>query len=165
MKNRRQSCLFCFQTGSCCTMGCNTSSGVTVEEASPKNPPPGREVPTQAEKDASLESISISSSGSINEDGSCQGKLQEKHLEQGNTKQNTDSGVGLPRKPVGLLEKERQTSSDILEELQIQGIIKSSRATSKNGTADDTMLVHTGRPPAKLEKLEINKGRKQIIKL
>ncbi|XP_061448432.1 LOW QUALITY PROTEIN: stathmin domain-containing protein 1 [Rhineura floridana] len=77
--------------------------------------------------------------------------------------QNTDIRGGLPKKPVSLTERERQSSSDILEELRMQGIIKIPNATSKNRTADDSMLVDTGRPPqkppAKLEKLEIKRKK------
>ncbi|XP_025028910.1 stathmin domain-containing protein 1 isoform X1 [Python bivittatus] len=66
-------------------------------------------------------------------------------------------------KSVSKIETERQTSSDILEELRMQGIIKTSCPTSKNRTADDAMLVHTERilqkPPAKLEKLEIKQKK------
>lgn len=39
------------------------------------------------------------------------------------------------------LETERQTSSDILEELRMQGIIKTSCPTTKNRTADDDIMV------------------------
>uniref|UniRef100_A0A6J0V4Q3 Stathmin domain-containing protein 1 isoform X3 n=1 Tax=Pogona vitticeps TaxID=103695 RepID=A0A6J0V4Q3_9SAUR len=172
MKNRSQSWLFCFQKASTyCTMGCNTSSRVTVEGSPPKNPHYDREAQNQAEETASLGTISLISQGqSRNKDGSCQRSLPEVSTEkfssakeENNEQITEDIRGGLPKKHVSLLEKKRQTSSDILEELRIQGLIKNQSTTSKNRTADDSMLVDAERPlqkpPIKLEKLEIKKKK------
>uniref|UniRef100_A0A6J0VB71 Stathmin domain-containing protein 1 isoform X1 n=1 Tax=Pogona vitticeps TaxID=103695 RepID=A0A6J0VB71_9SAUR len=148
MKNRSQSWLFCFQKASTyCTMGCNTSSRVTVEGSPPKNPHYDREAQNQAEETASLGTISLISQGqSRNKDGSCQRSLPEVSTEkfssakeENNEQITEDIRGGLPKKHVSLLEKKRQTSSDILEELRIQGLIKNQSTTSKNRTADDSM--------------------------
>ncbi|KAM9308622.1 stathmin domain-containing protein 1 [Gastrophryne carolinensis] len=59
--------------------------------------------------------------------------------------------------------RERQTSSDILEELLSQGIIQSQSKVVKNGEAYDVMMETPGkplrRPPAKLEKLKSKKKK------
>ncbi|OCT76496.1 stathmin domain-containing protein 1 [Xenopus laevis] len=72
-----------------------------------------------------------------------------------------NSALGTPR--------ERQTSSDILEELMNQGIIQSQTKVVKNGEAFDVLMDTPGkplrRPPAKLEKLQtIKKKNKNITK-
>ncbi|XP_073446039.1 stathmin domain-containing protein 1 [Dendrobates tinctorius] len=65
--------------------------------------------------------------------------------------------------------RERQTSSDILEELMSQGIIQSQSKIVKNGEAYDVLMDTPGkslrRPPAKLEKLKtIRKKTKSLTK-
>ncbi|XP_075684529.1 stathmin domain-containing protein 1 isoform X2 [Rhinoderma darwinii] len=65
--------------------------------------------------------------------------------------------------------RERQTSSDILEELMSQGIIQSQSKVVKNGEAYDVVMDTPGkslrRPPAKLEKLKtIKKKNKSLTK-
>ncbi|XP_069816263.1 stathmin domain-containing protein 1 [Dendropsophus ebraccatus] len=115
------------------------------------------------------------------------------------SKGTLDSGVGLdderagnhipgtvaetvfsPRTAIGLnndisllnkepVTRERQTSSDILEELMSQGIIQSESKVVKNGEAYDVMVdtpgKALGRPPAKLEKLKtIRKKNKSLTK-
>ncbi|XP_073534907.1 stathmin domain-containing protein 1 isoform X2 [Phyllobates terribilis] len=65
--------------------------------------------------------------------------------------------------------RERQTSSDILEELMSQGIIQSQSKVVKNGEAYDVLMDTPGkslrRPPAKLEKLKtIRKKSKSLTK-
>ncbi|XP_075067428.1 stathmin domain-containing protein 1 isoform X2 [Mixophyes fleayi] len=65
--------------------------------------------------------------------------------------------------------RERQASSDILEELMTQGIIQSQSKIVRNGEAYDVMMETPGkslrRPPAKLEKLKtIKKKDKSLSK-
>ncbi|KAJ7338545.1 hypothetical protein JRQ81_012447 [Phrynocephalus forsythii] len=152
-------------------MGCNTSNRVSVEVPPSKNGHPDREAQIQAEDTASLGTISIiSQGGSRNKDGSCQRNLPEDGTEEEKKKakgkyneQNADIRGGFPKKQVSLLEKKRQTSSDILEELRIQGLIKTQSTTSEDRTADDSMLMDAERPLPKplikLEKLEIKKKK------
>ncbi|OCT74506.1 stathmin domain-containing protein 1 [Xenopus laevis] len=70
-----------------------------------------------------------------------------------------NSGRGTPR--------ERQTSSDILEELMTQGIIQSQTKIVKNGEAFDVLMDTPGkplrRPPAKLEKLQTRKKKNKNL--
>ncbi|KAM3928876.1 stathmin domain-containing protein 1 [Leptodactylus fuscus] len=88
--------------------------------------------------------------------------------------------VFSPRRAIGLTNdtpvlnqeattRERQTSSDILEELMSQGIIQSQSKIVKNGEAYDVVVDTPGkslrRPPAKLEKLKtIKKKNKSLTK-
>ncbi|XP_076999441.1 stathmin domain-containing protein 1 [Tamandua tetradactyla] len=69
---------------------------------------------------------------------------------------------GLISKPQHLENRERQKSSDILEELIVQGIIQSHSKVFRNGEAYDVM-VNTiekplRKPPARLKKLKIKKA-------
>ncbi|XP_045407796.1 stathmin domain-containing protein 1 [Lemur catta] len=68
---------------------------------------------------------------------------------------------GLINKPQPLENRERQKSSDILEELIVQGIIRSRSKVFRNGESCDVM-VNTAekplrKPPARLKKLKIKK--------
>ncbi|XP_053105036.1 RNA-binding protein 24 isoform X2 [Hemicordylus capensis] len=147
-------------------MGCNTSNRVNAEQPSTKNQHHGRQALNQDKKEAYLETVSIISlGGSEAEDGFYEGKLPESGAERltsatkEKNEQDTDIRGRITKKPVVLIEKERQTSSDILEELRMQGIIKTSAAKSRK--ADGSMFItaeRTQKLPAKLEKLEI-KGK------
>uniref|UniRef100_A0A8C3YKA4 Stathmin domain containing 1 n=1 Tax=Catagonus wagneri TaxID=51154 RepID=A0A8C3YKA4_9CETA len=68
---------------------------------------------------------------------------------------------GLIRKPQLLENRERQTSSDILEELIVQGIIQSHSKVFRNGESYDIMVNTTEKPlqkpPARLKKLKVKK--------
>eukprot|EP00079_Xenopus_tropicalis_P036663 XP_017950434.1 PREDICTED: stathmin domain-containing protein 1 isoform X2 [Xenopus tropicalis] len=70
-----------------------------------------------------------------------------------------NSGRGTPR--------ERQTSSDILEELMTQGIIQSQAKVVRNGEAFDVLMdtpeKPLRRPPAKLEKLQTKQKKKKNL--
>ncbi|XP_068090749.1 stathmin domain-containing protein 1 [Hyperolius riggenbachi] len=63
--------------------------------------------------------------------------------------------------------RERQTSSDILEELMSQGIIQGQSKVVRNGEAYDVMMETPGkplkRPPAKLEKLKTKKKKNKNL--
>ncbi|XP_016060901.1 PREDICTED: stathmin domain-containing protein 1 [Miniopterus natalensis] len=71
---------------------------------------------------------------------------------------------GLIHKPQPLENRERQKSSDILEELIVQGIIQSHSKVSRNGESYDVMVNTTEKPlrkpPARLKKLKIRKDIK-----
>ncbi|XP_018423349.1 PREDICTED: stathmin domain-containing protein 1 [Nanorana parkeri] len=63
--------------------------------------------------------------------------------------------------------RERQTSTDILEELMSEGIIQSETKVVRNGEAYDVMMEKPGkslrRPPAKLEKLKTKKKKNKSL--
>ncbi|XP_034615454.1 stathmin domain-containing protein 1 [Trachemys scripta elegans] len=160
-------------------MGCGSSSRIEVLQPSVKELPNGWGAKNQANNDPSQRAA-----GSTLRDGSTvskgSGVKLEDELSGGNSPregperspspreknngQNTDimllSG-GFVNKPMHLQERERQKSSDILEELMMQGIIKSQTTTFRNGEADaklmDTLEKPLKKPPAKLEKLKIEK--------
>ncbi|EPQ11932.1 hypothetical protein D623_10019213 [Myotis brandtii] len=66
---------------------------------------------------------------------------------------------GLIHKPQPLENRERQKSSDILEELIVQGIIQSHSRVSRNGESYDVNTTEKPlrKPPARLKKLKIKK--------
>nr|XP_033791056.1 stathmin domain-containing protein 1 [Geotrypetes seraphini] len=76
-------------------------------------------------------------------------------------------GDGLNNKYGNLQERERQTSSDILKELMLQGIIQSETRFVRNGEAYDVMVETSEKPlrkpPVKLEKLKIKKKKKTTL--
>ncbi|XP_015349685.1 stathmin domain-containing protein 1 [Marmota marmota marmota] len=79
-----------------------------------------------------------------------------------NRKVNSDPVTnGFINKPQPLENRERQKSSDILEELIVQGIIQSSSRILRNGESYDVMMNTTEKPlrkpPARLKKLKIKK--------
>ncbi|KAM7174667.1 stathmin domain-containing protein 1 [Macrochelys suwanniensis] len=162
-------------------MGCGSSSSIEVVQPSVKALPNGWGAKTQANndpsqraagstlRDGSTGSIGTLDSGVKLEDELSGGNLPGEGLErlpsprEKNNGQNTDimllSG-GFVNKPMHLQEWERQKSSDILEELMMQGIIKSQSTTFRNGEADvksDALEKPLQKPPAKLEKLKIKK--------
>uniref|UniRef100_A0A286ZS03 Stathmin domain containing 1 n=1 Tax=Sus scrofa TaxID=9823 RepID=A0A286ZS03_PIG len=73
---------------------------------------------------------------------------------------------GLMHKPQPLENQERQTSSDILEELIVQGIIQSHSKVFRNGESYDVMVNATEKPlkkpPARLKKLKVKKEVKDF---
>ncbi|KAL0622852.1 Stathmin domain-containing protein 1 [Plecturocebus cupreus] len=73
---------------------------------------------------------------------------------------------GLINKPKPLETREQQKSSDILEELIVQGIIQSHSKVFRNGESYDVMVNMTEKPlrkpPARLKKLEIKKQEKDF---
>ncbi|KAG8571848.1 hypothetical protein GDO81_011802 [Engystomops pustulosus] len=79
--------------------------------------------------------------------------------------------VFSPRRTIALndetVSRERQTSSDILEELMSQGIIQGQSKVVKNGEAYDVVMDTPGkslrRPPAKLEKLKTIKKKNKSL--
>ncbi|XP_021116257.1 stathmin domain-containing protein 1 isoform X1 [Heterocephalus glaber] len=84
-----------------------------------------------------------------------------------NKKANSDPVTnGLINKLQPLENQERQKSSDILEELIVQGIIQSHSKVFRNGESYNVM-VHTTekplrKPPARLKKLKIKKNVKDF---
>ncbi|XP_053459791.1 stathmin domain-containing protein 1 isoform X2 [Nycticebus coucang] len=73
---------------------------------------------------------------------------------------------GLINKPQPLQNRERQKSSDILEELTVQGIIQNHSQVFRNGESYDVMVNTTekplGKPPARLKKLKMKKEVKDF---
>ncbi|KAI4561095.1 hypothetical protein MJG53_021152 [Ovis ammon polii x Ovis aries] len=73
---------------------------------------------------------------------------------------------GLIHKPQPLENRERPKSSDILEELIVQGIIQSHSKVFRNGESYDVMVSTTEKPlrkaPARLKKLKIKKEGKDF---
>lgn len=78
-----------------------------------------------------------------------------------NRRINLDLTNGLIHKSQPLENRERQKSSDILEELIVQGIIQSHSRVSRNGESYNVMVNTTEKPlrkpPARLKKLKIKK--------
>ncbi|KAM9740303.1 stathmin domain-containing protein 1 [Dama dama] len=84
-----------------------------------------------------------------------------------NRRLNSDLAIsGLIHKPQPLENRERQKSSDILEELIVQGIIQSHSKVFRNGESYDVMVSTTEKPlrkpPARLKKLKIKKEGKDF---
>ncbi|KAG2464978.1 STMD1 protein, partial [Polypterus senegalus] len=92
---------------------------------------------------------------------SCGGGLKKRHCGQ-------DCVFWAVNGPTFLQEpKERQKSSDILEELQMQGIIQKSHTVVKNGEAYDVMVETTEKqlkkPPLHLEKLKTKQKKQKPV--
>nr|XP_006198748.2 stathmin domain-containing protein 1 [Vicugna pacos] len=84
-----------------------------------------------------------------------------------NKRLNSDPVInGLIHKPQPLENGERQKSSDILEELIVQGIIQSHSKVLRNGESYDVMVSTTEnplrKPPARLKKLKLKKEVKDF---
>ncbi|XP_032717680.1 stathmin domain-containing protein 1 [Lontra canadensis] len=97
--------------------------------------------------------------------GSLPGTIPETSpaLSERNRRINSDLVMdGLIHKPQPLKTQERQKSSDILEELIVQGIIQSHSKVFKNGESYDVMVNTTPlrKPPARLKKLKIKQEAK-----
>ncbi|CAD7673839.1 unnamed protein product [Nyctereutes procyonoides] len=98
--------------------------------------------------------------------GSLPGTIPESSpsLSERNGRINSDLVTsGLIHKPQPLESRERQKSSDILEELIVQGIIQSHSKVYRNGESYDVMVSTTTplrKPPARLKKLKIKKEAK-----
>ncbi|XP_072267750.1 stathmin domain-containing protein 1 [Pyxicephalus adspersus] len=78
-------------------------------------------------------------------------------------------GANVLNNDLSLLNRqaERQSSTDILEELMSEGIIQSQSKVVRNGEAYDVMMETPGkalrRPPAKLEKLKTKKKKNKSL--
>lgn len=140
-------------------MGCSTSSRVIAEQPSPKNQHYGKE---DKGLDASLGTVATTSQGgSVSLRGSESSTERMPSIHEEIDQQDVDIKGELAKNSVVLSKRDRQTSSDILEELRMQGIIKTPDTTIHDRKAGDIMLVTTERtlqkPPAKLEKLEFKR--------
>ncbi|XP_077209368.1 stathmin domain-containing protein 1 isoform X2 [Paroedura picta] len=152
-------------------MGCSLSSKATGDQPSSKNEQHGKETNKKPKKNASLATVNTSPPReSVAEDSSYEGRLPGSITEtlslpkETNYEQNTVIRGESAKKPVGLTERERQTSADILEELRTQGIIKTASGAPQIGQGDDTMLIATPRKlPAKLEKLESKRQKENDL--
>ncbi|XP_045721904.1 stathmin domain-containing protein 1 [Mirounga angustirostris] len=96
--------------------------------------------------------------------GSLPGTIPESPpaLSERNRRINSDLVTGLIHKPQPLESRERQKSSDILEELIVQGIIQSHSKVFGNGESYDVMVNTTPlrKLPARLKKLKLKKEAK-----
>ncbi|XP_067424500.1 stathmin domain-containing protein 1 [Emydura macquarii macquarii] len=168
-------------------MGCGNSSRVDVVQPSVQELQNGWGAKTQASNDPSQKADASTlwdgarwSKGTLDsgvklEDelsgGNSPGEGPERLLStrEKNNKQNTDITLlsgGFINKPMHLQERERQESSDILEELMMQGIIKSQSTTFRNREADvkaKALEKQLKKPPAKLEKLKIEKTEVNVV--
>ncbi|XP_062952275.1 stathmin domain-containing protein 1 [Cynocephalus volans] len=101
--------------------------------------------------------------------GSLPGTILESSPSPGERNRRANSDLvtkGLINKPQPLENRERQKSSDILEELIVQGIIQNPSKIFRNGESYDVMVSTTEKPlrkpPARLEKLKIRKEVKDF---
>ncbi|XP_060046871.1 stathmin domain-containing protein 1 isoform X2 [Erinaceus europaeus] len=115
-------------------------------------------------KDTSGSSQSLENQDQL---GSLPGTIPESSPSHRERKERANSELvtnGLAHKPQPLENRERQKSSDILEELIIQGIIQSHSKIFKNGESYDVMVNPTEtplrKPPARLKKLKTKKELK-----
>nr|XP_032620287.1 stathmin domain-containing protein 1 isoform X2 [Chelonoidis abingdonii] len=145
-------------------MGCGSSSRVEVLQPSVKELPNGWGAKAQANNDPSQRPTgSTLRDGSTGSKGTLvSGVKLEDELSGGNLpgKDIMLLSGGFVNKPMHLQERERQKSSDILEELMMQGIIKSQSTTFRNGEAyakSEALEKPFKKPPVKLEKLKIEK--------
>uniref|UniRef100_A0A8C0T3J1 Stathmin domain containing 1 n=1 Tax=Canis lupus familiaris TaxID=9615 RepID=A0A8C0T3J1_CANLF len=116
--------------------------------------------------EAAFPKDSRSSPNGLENLGSLPGTIPESSpsLSERNGRINSDLVTsGLIHKPQPLESRERQKSSDILEELIVQGIIQSHSKVFRNGESYDVMVSTTmplRKPPARLKKLTIKKEAK-----
>ncbi|XP_038440156.1 stathmin domain-containing protein 1 isoform X1 [Canis lupus familiaris] len=116
--------------------------------------------------EAAFPKDSRSSPNGLENLGSLPGTIPESSpsLSERNGRINSDLVTsGLIHKPQPLESRERQKSSDILEELIVQGIIQSHSKVFRNGESYDVMVSTTmplRKPPARLKKLKIKKEAK-----
>lgn len=101
--------------------------------------------------------------------GSLPGTIPENSPTPSNTNRRINSDPvanGLTNKPQLLESWERPKSSDILEELIVQGIIQSRSKVFRNGESYDVMVGTTEKPlrkpPARLKKLKVKKEVKDF---
>ncbi|KAJ6664449.1 hypothetical protein lerEdw1_007106 [Lerista edwardsae] len=111
-------------------MGCSTSTRVIAEHSSSKNRHHGKATKGLEKKDASLGTVDTNSQdGSIAESGT---EDNAERMPSANEEINEQDTGEFAKKPATLSERDRQTSADILEELRMQGIIKTPSTTSQN---------------------------------
>ncbi|KAM6444440.1 stathmin domain-containing protein 1 [Rhynochetos jubatus] len=162
-------------------MGCNISNRVTVAQPSSEELQNHQEAKSQTKSNsiAGTEAVSsqdgaawptgTSKDGAKLEDETSEGDSPEEVPERFTSSQNSSSVQStdalLTSKFIGnsrpLQETERQTSSDILEELKMQGIIKSQSTTARTGEVSentrDTLEKTPKKPPSRLKKIQFGK--------
>uniref|UniRef100_A0A8C0CUS3 Stathmin domain containing 1 n=1 Tax=Balaenoptera musculus TaxID=9771 RepID=A0A8C0CUS3_BALMU len=122
--------------------------------------------------EAMLPKDNVGSPGSLDKQaqlGSLPGTIPESSPfpSERNGRINSDLVInGLIHKPQPLENREQQKSSDILEELIVQGIIHSHSRVFRNGESYDVTVSTTEKllrkPPARLKKLKIKKEVKDF---
>ncbi|KAG8442342.1 hypothetical protein GDO86_011224 [Hymenochirus boettgeri] len=158
-------------------MGCKNSRVQVVQPADGNNSVWGTKVQPQSEDE--IKSTNNNRDGSALSKGTMDSGLGLEEEAPGGLPGSVTEKLPSPRgrmiNDLSLLNsrqetlRERQKSSDILEELMMQGIIQSQTKIVKNGEAFDVLMETPGkplrRPPAKLEKLNtIRKKDKNLTK-
>ncbi|XP_009473781.1 PREDICTED: LOW QUALITY PROTEIN: stathmin domain-containing protein 1 [Nipponia nippon] len=165
-------------------MGCNISNRVGVAQLSSEELQKNQEAKNQTKNDsiAGTEAVpsqdraawptGTSKNGAKLEDETSEGdspkELPERFTssQKSNNAQSTDALLTseFTSKSRPLQETERQKSSDILEELRMQGAIKSKSTTARTGEAyenkRDALEKTLKKPPARLEKIQF--GNKEV---
>ncbi|XP_058933185.2 stathmin domain-containing protein 1 [Kogia breviceps] len=123
--------------------------------------------------EATLPKDNVGSPGSLDKQaqlGSLPGTIPESSPFPSERKGRINSDLvisGLIHKPQLLENREQQKSSDILEELIVQGIIQSHSKVFRNGESCDVTVSTTEKllrkPPARLKKLKIKKEVKDFM--
>ncbi|XP_042664645.1 LOW QUALITY PROTEIN: stathmin domain-containing protein 1 [Centrocercus urophasianus] len=165
-------------------MGCNTSKRVAAAQLSSEELQNNHEARIQTTSDSADKTRAATShegaawTGDTSENGSkleveaSEGGFHEKSTERftpsekRSNAQSTDALLtsGFISKSRPLQETERQKSSDILEELRMQGIIGSQSTAARTGEAHenkrDALEKMLKKPPARLEKMWF--GNKEV---
>ncbi|XP_010281019.1 PREDICTED: stathmin domain-containing protein 1 [Phaethon lepturus] len=165
-------------------MGCNISNRVTVAQLSSEELPSNQEAKGQTKSDSIVETEAVlsrdgaawptgtSKVGAKLEDETSQGDCPEElpgrftSSQKSSNAQSTDALLTSKfiSKSWPLQETERQKSSDILEELRMQGVTKSLITTASTGEVhenkSDALAKTLKKPPARLEKIQ--SGNKEV---
>ncbi|XP_031445250.1 stathmin domain-containing protein 1 isoform X2 [Phasianus colchicus] len=165
-------------------MGCTTSNRVAAAQLSSEELQNNYEAKSQTTSDSADRTQAATTqegaawTGGTSENGSkleveaSEGGFPEKSTERftpsekRSNAQRTDALLtsGFISKSWPLEETERQKSSDILEELRMQGIIRSQSTTARTGEAHenkrDALEKMLKKPPARLEKMWF--GNKEV---
>ncbi|KAM6209175.1 LOW QUALITY PROTEIN: stathmin domain-containing protein 1 [Sarcoramphus papa] len=165
-------------------MGCNISNRVAVAQLSSEELQNNQEAKSQTKSDsiAGTEAVpsqdgaawpmGTSKDGAKLEDETSEGDSPEELPERFTSSQKSSNAQSTDTlltsefisKSWPLQETERQKSSDILEELRMQGIIKSQSTTARTGEVyenkRDALEKTLKKPPARLEKIQF--GNKEV---
>ncbi|XP_055120041.2 stathmin domain-containing protein 1 isoform X1 [Symphalangus syndactylus] len=132
-------------------------------------PPTGENCSPQMEAALTKNTVDIAEGLEQVQMGSLPGTISENSPSPSGKNRQVNSDLvtnGLINKPQPLDSRARQKSSDILEELIVQGIIQSHSKVFRNGESYDVTLTTTEKPlrkpPARLKKLKIKKQVKDF---
>ncbi|KAM6298976.1 stathmin domain-containing protein 1 [Aegotheles albertisi] len=165
-------------------MGCNISSRVAVTQLSSEELQNNQEAKSQTKNDSTARTEAVpsqdgaagptgtSKDGAKLEDETSEGDSPEELSERFTSSQKSSNAQNIDAlltsevmsKSWSLQETERQKSSDILEELMMQGIIKRQSTTATTGgvyeNKRDALEKTLKKPPARLEKIPF--GKKEV---